>query len=222
MFSKIEINGIIEVKTGMHIGGSSAFAAIGAVDSPVIRDTLTDMPMIPGSSLKGKMRTLLTKKYSDGILPPKYADEDDEKIKRLFGGSSGGKNANASRVLFSDMMLSNMEELRKCGLTSATEIKFENTINRQTALANPRQIERVIRGSQFQFSVIYNVVKEEEILEDMKILSDGFKLMEYDYIGGSGSRGYGKIEFLNINVKTVVGDIKDDILNQCVELFKEV
>ncbi len=62
MFSKIEINGIIEVVTGMHIGGSSAFAAIGAVDSPVIRDTLTDMPIIPGSSLKGKMRTLLTKK----------------------------------------------------------------------------------------------------------------------------------------------------------------
>ncbi|MEY8319959.1 type III-A CRISPR-associated RAMP protein Csm3 [Lachnospiraceae bacterium 46-61] len=221
MFSKIEINGIIEVKTGMHIGGSSAFAAIGAVDSPVIRDTLTDMPIIPGSSLKGKMRTLLAKKYSNG-MPPQYADEDDEKIKRLFGGSSGGKNASASRVLFSDMMLSNMEELRKYGLTSATEIKFENTINRLTAVANPRQIERVIRGSQFQFSVIYNVVKEEEILEDMKILSDGFKLMEYDYIGGNGSRGYGKIEFLNINVKTVVGDIKDDILNQCVELFKEV
>ncbi|NDO45314.1 type III-A CRISPR-associated RAMP protein Csm3 [Clostridium sp. MD294] len=219
MFSKIEINGIIEVKTGMHIGGSSAFAAIGAVDSPVIRDTLTDMPIIPGSSLKGKMRTLLTKKYSNA-MPPQCAEEDDERIKRLFG--SGGKNASASRVLFSDMMLYNMEEIRKYGLTSATEIKFENTINRLTAVANPRQIERVIRGSQFQFSVIYNVVKEEEILEDMKILSDGFKLMEYDYIGGHGSRGYGKIEFQNINVKTVIGDIKDDILNQCVELFKEV
>ena len=83
MFSKIEINGIIEVVTGMHIGGSSAFAAIGAVDSPVIRDTLTDMPIIPGSSLKGKMRTLLTKKYSDG-LPPQNADEDDKRIKRLL------------------------------------------------------------------------------------------------------------------------------------------
>lgn len=219
MFAKIEINGTIEVKTGMHIGGSSAFAAIGAVDSPVIRDTLTDMPMIPGSSLKGKMRTLLTKKYSDGI-PPQNADDDDERIKRLFG--SGGKNTIASRVIFSDMILSNMEELRKYGLTSATEIKFENTINRQTAVANPRQIERTIRGSQFEFSVIYNVVREEEILEDIEILSDGFKLMEYDYIGGHGSRGYGKIKFQNINVKTVIGDVKDDILNQCVELFKEV
>ncbi len=219
MFSKIEINGIIEVVTGMHIGGSSAFAAIGAVDSPVIRDTLTDMPIIPGSSLKGKMRTLLTKKYSDG-LPPQNADEDDERIKRLFG--AGGKKAITSRVLFSDMILYNMEELKKFGLTSATEVKFENSINRQTAVANPRQIERVIRGSEFSFSIIYNVTSKQEILEDMETLSDGFKLMEYDYIGGNGSRGYGKIKFKNINIKTVIGNVEDSILNQCKELFKEV
>lgn len=64
MFAKLEITGTLEVLTGMHIGGSSAFAAIGAVDSPVIRDTLSDMPMIPGSSLKGKLRTLLAQQYN--------------------------------------------------------------------------------------------------------------------------------------------------------------
>ena len=53
MYAKIQITGNLEVKTGMHIGGSSAFAAIGAVDSPVIKDGRTQSPMIPGSSLKG-------------------------------------------------------------------------------------------------------------------------------------------------------------------------
>lgn len=61
MYAKIQITGTIEVKTGMHIGGSSAYAAIGAVDSTVIKDVRTGLPMIPGSSLKGKMRTLLAR-----------------------------------------------------------------------------------------------------------------------------------------------------------------
>ena len=69
MFAKVEITGTLEVLTGMHIGGSSAFAAIGAVDSPIVRDTLSDMPMIPGSSLKGKLRTLLAQKYNESIFP---------------------------------------------------------------------------------------------------------------------------------------------------------
>ena len=64
MFAKIEISGKLEVVTGLHIGGYSAFSAIGAVDSPVVRDSRTNMPMIPGSSLKGKMRTLLAKRYN--------------------------------------------------------------------------------------------------------------------------------------------------------------
>ena len=64
MYGKIQISGQIEIMTGMHIGGSSQFSAIGAVDSPVIRDVTTSLPMIPGSSLKGKMRSLLAKKYN--------------------------------------------------------------------------------------------------------------------------------------------------------------
>ena len=70
MYAKIQISGVIEVKTGMHIGGSSAFAAIGAVDSPIIKDVTTNLPIIPGSSLKGKMRTLLAKELNDRIVKP--------------------------------------------------------------------------------------------------------------------------------------------------------
>ena len=47
MYAKIQITGKLEVVTGMHIGGSSAFAAIGAVDSPVIKDSRENLPMIP-------------------------------------------------------------------------------------------------------------------------------------------------------------------------------
>lgn len=89
MFAKIEITGTLEVLTGMHIGGSSAFAAIGAVDSPVVRDTFSDQPIIPGSSLKGKMRALLAQKYNDRKhLPDSYSCEDDDpRILRLFGSA---------------------------------------------------------------------------------------------------------------------------------------
>lgn len=67
MFVKLEITGKLEILTGMHIGGSSAFAAIGAVDSPVVRDALTNDPIIPGSSLKGKIQALLTVNITTGL-----------------------------------------------------------------------------------------------------------------------------------------------------------
>ena len=74
MYGKIQITGTMEIVTGTHIGGSSAFAAIGAVDSPIIRDVSTNLPMIPGSSLKGKMRTLLARQYTVG-MPGKHDDD---------------------------------------------------------------------------------------------------------------------------------------------------
>ena len=98
MFAKIEIKGKIILETGMHIGGSTQFAAIGAVDSPVIRDAFTDLPMIPGSSLKGKIRTLLAKKYNNGKLD--VPNKDDIKVRRLFGSSEG--DIKTSRLIFSD------------------------------------------------------------------------------------------------------------------------
>ena len=131
MYAKIQITGTIEAVTGMHIGGSSAFSAIGAVDSPIIKDVKTNNPMIPGSSLKGKMRTLLAKKYNSQVGEP---DDDDERITSLFG-SAKKKNIKPSRVLFSDMILENWDELKRYGLTSRTEVKFENSIKRTTGVA---------------------------------------------------------------------------------------
>ena len=213
MFAKIEISGTIEIVTGLHIGGSSAFSAIGAVDSPVIMDTRTNQPMITGSSLKGKMRALLAKQYNTTIA--KTADDDAECLTNLFGSAKSKKE---SRVLFTDMFLDNLDELKRAGLTGATEVKFENSISRMTAVANPRQIERVVRGAQFPMQLIYEYTDktdEETLLQDFRILKEGFKLLEYDYLGGSGSRGYGRIKFLDLDAEPVIGDVDDELMEKC-------
>ena len=218
MYSKIQIMGKIEVVTGMHIGGSEVFAAIGAVDSPVIKDSRTNLPMIPGSSLKGKMRTLLAKAYNDTIVKP---DDDTECIARLFGCAKP-KAIKPSRILFSDLIMSNAEELRKQEVRSMTEVKFENTINRQTAVATPRQIERVIRGAEFDLDLVYEVEKTEEIFEDMQLLAEGMKLLQYDYLGGHGSRGYGKIKFHELYAEVVIGEVEESIISKVNEIFATI
>lgn len=209
MFSKIQITGTIEVVTGMHIGGSEAFAAIGAIDSPVIIDPLSRKPIIPGSSLKGKMRALLAKAYNPTVV---NHNDDSEKISRLFGSSTNDKLM-TSRLIFSDMILDNYDELHSKGLDSITEVKFENTINRQTSVATPRQIERVIRGSKFELNIIYDVLEDyqDQALDDIKILVEGMKLLQYDYLGGGGTRGNGKIKFSNVTADTVIGELPQEL-----------
>ena len=209
MFSKIQITGTIEVVTGMHIGSSEAFAAIGAIDSPVIIDPLSRKPIIPGSSLKGKMRALLAKAYNPTVV---NHNDDSEKISRLFGSSANNKLM-TSRLIFSDMILDNYDELHSKGLDSITEVKFENTISRTTSVANPRQIERVIRGSKFKLNIIYDVLEDyqDQALDDIKILVEGMKLLQYDYLGGGGTRGNGKIKFSNVTADTVIGELPQEL-----------
>lgn len=218
MYAKVRISGDIIVKTGMHIGGSSAFAAIGAIDSPVIKDVRTNLPMIPGSSLKGKMRSLLAREFNTAIVD---VDHDHERIQRLFGNAQKG-NIKRSRILFTDMVLANEGELRNAGLQSLTEVKFENSISRMTAVANPRQIERVVRGSVFELDLIYEMENEAEFIEDMETLAEGMKLLQFDYLGGSGSRGYGKIRFENIGAETVVGELSQELMDQCNDILENV
>lgn len=222
MFAKIEITGEIEVVSGLHIGASDAFAAIGASDSPVIRDVYSDFPMIPGSSLKGKIRSLLSKAYPNPNVIEKTADDDSENILRLFGCAKKDKLKN-SRLIFSDMVMDkdNWEKLKKLGLQSQTEAKFENTISRMTSEANPRQIERVVRGATFPLQLIYNVENEDEIIEDITLLKEGMTLLSYDYLGGSGSRGYGKVKFSGVAADVVVGDVADEIIDKCNDILAE-
>lgn len=206
-YTKIKIEGTIEVVTGLHIGGDDSFSAIGAIDSPVVRDPLTREPVIPGSTLKGKMRSLLAR--DKGTVPAKGVkgfENDCSEVKRLFGSSSKTSNATGdgiqmSRLQFADCLLSNRD-----ALPQIFENKFENTIDRLTSVANPRQIERVVRGAEFRFEVIYNVEDPEQLEEDFANIALGLSLIENDYLGGGGTRGNGRVRFNDITARVVTGD----------------
>lgn len=235
MYGKILIEGKLEVVTGLHIGGSSSFAAIGALDSPVVRNSRDNQPMIPGSSLKGKMRSLLARQRNQKISG--NMDEDEEGILRLFGSAKNG-NVRVGRLIFSDLFLAEQDSLE-----SPVEVKFENSINRLTAVANPRQLERVIPGTQFNLKLLYELkdttdrekdkhaeyyqgTEEEWILKDFQSLIDGMKLLELDYLGGSGTRGYGQVRFCNLSAGLVYGDeawdkFADQLNNQLIALEEE-
>lgn len=228
MYAKIKITGLLEVISGMHIGGSTAFSAIGSVDSPIIKDPLTGLPMLPGSSLKGKIRTLLARSINENFFA--NHDDDDDQIRRLFG--SAKKNAvRVSRLLFSDSVMNNQLDLHKRGVKTLTEVKFENTINRATGVANPRQIERAMRGSEFPLEIIYELSPEENCLNnddvikaalnDLSLLAKGFKLLQVDYLGGSGSRGYGKIKIKEVSLDLAVGAVDENFIVKCNEIFKD-
>lgn len=221
MYSKLLIEGTIEVVTGMHIGGSDAFAAIGAVDSPVIKDGRTQEPIIPGSTLKGKMRTLLARSLSQSIVL-KQPNEDELEIRRLFGTSQAKGNEKTllhSRLIFSDCYLTNKEQLIKTG--GMTEVKFENTINRQTAIANPRQIERVVRGAEFGLRIVYDVSEEAELERDFENIARAFALIEMDYLGGHGTRGSGRVKIKNLVVsQTMSSDVTEEQIDKLNAILK--
>ena len=191
MYGKILIQCDLVVRTGMHIGGSSAFSAIGAVDSPVVRDPYTGYPIVPGSSLKGKLRTLLARSRCQDIENMPDFDQDDEVILRLFGSSEPVRR---SRLQFADAFLSNADKLANVGVT---EVKTENAISRANSVANPRQIERVIAGAKFAVRIVYEVTDPDQIHEDLALLAKGMKLLQMDYLGGHGSRGGGRVSLKN-------------------------
>lgn len=202
---KIIIQGELIVKTGMHIGGGSDYAPIGSVDSPFVRDILTQEPIIPGSSLKGKLRTLLARYRSKQYIVNAIKD-DDEIIKRLFGSTNPQI---ISRLQFQDLFVSGESKLLFESIETDTymgEVKFENTIDRTSCKANPRQIERVLSGTKFEFQLVYTIIDETEIEEDLQTLRAGLNLLELDYLGGHGTRGYGRVSIKNITVKTFPND----------------
>jgi len=220
MYGKILIKAKLKVLTGMHIGGSDAFSAIGAVDSPVIKDQVTQLPIIPGSSLKGKLRTLLARSFENNIVLPRW-NEDKPEIKRLFGTSGGnGEKPAKSRLQFADAFLCNAGYLKETG--GITEVKFENNINRMTSVADPRQIERVPRGAEFELTIVYDIEKEEEIKKDFDNLALAIKLLHLDYIGGHGTRGYGKVKISCFTVSVIEGQLDKNKAEELAMILKGV
>jgi CRISPR-associated protein Csm3 len=201
----INIKGQIELLSGLHIGGGDDTMKIGGIDNGVIKDINTDKPYIPGSSLKGKMRSLLewnigvvgigngdpfSSKLLDKLPQDKNKLNDAENLLKLFGDKEG--KYGITRISVGDCLLSK-ETLEQNMILS--EAKYENVIDRQKGTAsNPRQTERVPAGVKFDFDIRVKILdeSEEELVEMVK---KGFKLIENDYLGGSGSRGYGRVKF---------------------------
>jgi len=226
MYAKLIIKSQLELLTGMHIGGYSTYSAIGAVDSPVIDDPKTKQPIIPGSSLKGKLRTLLVRSIVKDINNMPAPNDDPLAVRRLFGSGAGNSKSDnnsiiKARLQFADAFICNADEFKEIGFT---EIKFENTIDRKTGKANPRQIERVIKGIRFEVNILYDLENEDEFIEDMENLSRAMKLLQLDYLGGHGTRGSGRVSFRKIEL--IAANDKEGILtkhmNEVSKLFKDV
>ena len=204
---KVMIKGRMEVVTGLHIGASRETVKIGGIDSPVVRDPVTNLPYIPGSSLKGKMRSLMEKALGKEFReiskhPPiqiHVCGDEHCEVCRLFGSSvptKQGQKHIPSRLIVRDLHLLNRDYLKKIdtGLPY-TEWKFENSIDRLTSAANPRQIERVPAGAVFGLELVYDAQDGGQLREDVENIRRALKLLEDDALGGHGSRGYGQVRF---------------------------
>jgi CRISPR-associated protein Csm3 len=210
LYKKIFFEGTLECLSGLHIGDSKDNVEIGGLDSPVVRRKDNNQPYIPGSSLKGKMRSLLQQAYGQATF--KATKQKD--IAYFFGAVENkdiDNKGNGSRILFRDSYLT--KESAATLLASPytdmpyTEQKFENTIDRQsgtTVRGGVRNQERVPAGAKFKVEFVINVIgnNEEEAKKNevffKSLFNIGIDLLNNDYIGGSGSRGYGHV---NIDVK---------------------
>lgn len=199
LVKKIKINTTITLISGLHIGGSSENVEIGGIDNPVIKlATKGNQPYIPGSSLKGKMRCLLEQTAGAPNVGLNAA------VNNLFGITENSRlnisENRPSKVIVRDAMLSedSAKALRGCDNLDMpyTEGKWENVIDRVKGVAeHPRQSERVPAGAVFNAEFVINVWDDDNEAELMDLFERGLRLLENDYLGGSGSRGYGQIKF---------------------------
>ena len=200
LIKKIVYSGQVLLKTGLHIGGTNTALNIGGPDSFVVRNPLTNVPYIPGSSLKGKMRSLI--ELRDGTITRDGGVTNNQKSNAgaLFGTSGSENDSHPSRIIVRDaeLDLSDPHLFDNTDLPY-TESKTEVTINRITAIAIPRTIERVPAGAKFNVNMVLNIFDTDDEEQLKKTLKDAITLLEDDYLGGNGSRGYGQVKFSELN-----------------------
>ncbi len=229
----LTLRGTLRCVTGLRIGSEPEMIEIGGLDNPIIKHPLTDLPYVPGSSLKGKMRSLLellldkidprpevdgrrNRAYGEVHRPGGYGCEGDEcPICRIFGSNAGEGEVGPSRLIVRDAYLTDEWEARIQDKLlegkPVTEIKHENTINRITAMANPRQMERVPAGVEFTFEIGYRVFDTGDGgSTDRRLFErviEALQLVAADTLGGSGSRGYGKVAFEGLALTDLEGNV---------------
>ena len=253
LVKKIFITGTIETKTGLSVGGSSVGLEIGGADKVVLRNPLTNQPYIPGSSLKGKMRSLTEKMdghMSITVKAIKKDKEGKEKVVReetynrsseisssnlekkegeeevrisampckcgnclvcsIFGVPAEEEKGQTSRLIVRDSDLIGIMENNKVEKGESairkllnsrntdmpyTEVKTEVVIDRITAAATPRNFERVPAGAVFGLNIVCNIYEGDDVNQILSKVFEGLRLVQDDYIGGSGTRGYGQVKF---------------------------
>lgn len=236
---KFFIKGKIIAKTGLHVGGSKSALSIGEIDMNVIK-TPDGKPYIPGSSLKGKMRSILAK-----IEGCQSVETDLPYIKEIFG-ESGDRAKQQTLAIFRDCIWKKPKDFDTWELEmDYTESKWETAIDRMKGTAKHgslRQIERIPAGSEFELNIVVDFLSPNQFMDSeikmeefqllhrclsesgkiddcnkrfliyLIILRRGLALIEDDFIGGHGSRGYGKVEIEvdEISYKSIDDYLKND------------
>ena len=206
LLGHVTISGEIEAVTGLHIGGTADAIDKGGIAHPVIKNPVTNEPYIPGSSLRGRMRSLLEKKggkplseMASGIWMEIYKNDSDvdkarsSEVCRVFGNAHTGL---PSVLLVRDALYTEDTKLKYIESNlPITEAKIEIAVDRITAHALPR--------ARFTFSMVYRVQRDENrpdaIKNVQKDLENIFSALEeieiHDGLGGNTARGHGQVKF---------------------------
>ncbi len=226
LIGKLILEGEMHCETGLHVGAGKGSLEIGGSDNPVVKDAF-GRPYVPGSSLRGKLRSLL--EQSSGMAVPgelvylsrrkgqevriHQSDRPDDEICLLFGRNPGRMErvqgetlettqATPARLAVFDAPLvleSITAQMREALDDELTEVKSENAIDRITSQANPRTLERVPAGARFKIRLVMDVLCEEDAALFARVL-EGLRLLEDDTLGGGGSRGSGRVSFSNLRL----------------------
>lgn len=187
----------LKLLSGMHIGGYDSTFDIGGADSDVIKNPLNRQPYIPGSSFKGKLKSLLT--YKNGKVSGDKIEISDPVIRNIFESVILDESRpSITRALFRDLILTDgskqyLESI--LGYETYTEIKAENSIDQLKGTAkSPRFIERVPTGAEFNGQIVLTVFEGDDEAKMKAAIEESLSLLELNYIGGSGSRGYGRVK----------------------------
>jgi CRISPR-associated protein Csm3 len=231
MLEKVFLRGTMTALTGLRVGGSEQGLDAAGLEHLVARHALLDEPYVPGSSLRGKLRCSLER--LQGIAGPPAgdhvvfgpADDPAHPLVQLFGAAGKDGAGLPSRVLVRDALLTadtrrRLARLR--GVLPMTETKAEVCLDRVSAAASPRTVERLPAGAELRFDLVLEVRAAPEASpeglpaglsraleaqrasrteangwgrdEDLRWLVTGLALLQDDALGGHGSRGYGRVK----------------------------